>query len=130
MQITAKNLNEMASRYESARASIKRIREESEKTIGKVTRSVVLNGTTFGMGIVNGRWNSPDLLGVPIDLGLGLGAHVLGFVGIGGDIMHNLGDGATAAYFNTLGMGIGKKMQLEAQAAKGAAPAQALPPQL
>ena len=116
MKITAATLDDLAKRYQSARTSIARIKQDTEQTVGKIVRSAEVNSTSFAMGVINGRFKSPEVLGVPVDLGVGFGLHVVGFMGIGGDHLHNIGDGCTSSYFNTLGMGVGAKMLAESAA--------------
>lgn len=114
MKITSGTINDLAKRYESARTSVKRIKEQTEATVHNVVRSAELNSTSFAMGVINGRFGSPELLGVPVDLGIGVALHGVGFLGIASDHMHAIGDGCTSSYFSSLGLGIGKKMAQEA----------------
>jgi hypothetical protein len=119
VKITAATLDDLAKRYQSARQSIARVKANTENTVGKIVRSAEVNSTSFAMGVINGRFKSPEVLGVPVDLGTGFGLHLLGFLDIGGDHLHNVGDGCTSSYFNTLGMGVGAKMLAEVAAQQG-----------
>jgi hypothetical protein len=49
-------------------------------------------------------------MGVPLDLLVGAGAHVAGFMGVGGKhrhTLHSIGDGGLAAYATTIGRSVG-----------------------
>lgn len=114
MKITRGTFDDIAKRYESAKGSIQRIRAETERTVNTFVRSAELNGTAFAAGVINGRYGSPEAMGVPIDLGTGLALHVMGFLGFASDHLHAIGDGFTSSYFSSLGLGVGKRMADEA----------------
>jgi hypothetical protein len=118
MQVSLKALEGMETRAKSALARAKRVKEESADAIMNVVGSVETFGTAFSMGVINGRWGNPELLGIPVDLGLGLAAHTIGFVlDDGSQHLHRMGDGALSSYFSALGVGVGRKMLDEVQAA-------------
>jgi len=118
MQLSLRALENLESKYQATKKQVARIREEAAESVMTVVRSAEIQSTAFAMGVVNGRWGRPELLGVPVDLLMGLTGHTLGFV-IGeeaGPHLHNLADGALASYVTTLGVGIGQKMLQESQA--------------
>lgn len=110
MQVSLKTLEEMDKRVESARKSLKRAKDEAEATVYQVVQTAEVTGTAFALGMVNGRWSSPEFLGIPLDLGVGLGSHLLAFMDIAPEHLHNVGDGALCSYVSALGMGIGERM--------------------
>jgi hypothetical protein len=118
MQLSLKSLESLESKYTNAKNAIKRAREDANETVMTVVRSAEVSGMAFALGVINGRWGRPELLGIPVDLGLGLAGHTLGFVldDEAGTHLHNLGDGALASYLTSLGVGIGTKMAQEAGA--------------
>jgi len=115
MQLSLRNLESLESKYVGMKNKVKRIQETAEETVMTVVRSAEVQGTAFALGVINGRWSRPELLGVPVDLGIGLGAHVLGFAleDVAGTHLHNIADGALASYLSSLGVGIGNKMLQE-----------------
>lgn len=121
MQLSLRNLETLESKYVNAQNRIKRVKEEAAETVMTVVRSTEVSGMAFALGVINGRWSRPEVLGVPVDLGLGLAGHTVGFLmgtSDGGTHLHNLADGALASYLSTLGVGIGSKMLQESSTPK------------
>ena len=90
---------------------------KADEVIAKAVRTSEVSLAAFGMGLAQGRYGSVEVMGVPMDLGAGLGLHLLGFAGVGGrhsDHLHGFGDGALASYLTTLGKGIGAGMRAKA----------------
>ena len=110
MQVSLKSLEEMDKRVESARKSLKRAKDEAEATVFQVVQTAEVSGTAFALGIMNGRWESPQFLGIPVDLGVGLASHLLAFMDVAPEHLHNVGDGGLASYLSGLGNGIGEQM--------------------
>jgi hypothetical protein len=106
---------------QSASARVKRIKEEANEMVDTVVATFETGGAAFTMGMINGRYGGAEIVGVPLDLLSGFGLHLLGFLGIGDQHLHNLGNGAFCSYTNTLGAGIGGEMKLKAEAAARAA---------
>ena len=105
-------------------SEIQSLKTKHEKAIQK-TNDVIEHGvdatltsaTAFGLGIWQTRADHQKVLGVPIDLALGLAAHGAGFMGMGGKAapyLHSVGNGALAAHFHTVGRGVGKEMREKA----------------
>lgn len=115
MQVSLKTLEEMDRRVESAKRSLKNAKAEAEATVYQVVQTAEVTGTAFALGMVNGRWQSPEFLGIPIDLGVGLGAHLLAFMDVAPEHLHNVGDGGLCSYVSALGMGIGERMLTESR---------------
>lgn len=126
MQVSLKALESMEAKAKNAKNAIQRVKAEAEQTVMAVVGGVETFGMTFSMGVINGRWGNPEILGIPVDLGAGLALHAVGFiVDEGADHMHNLGNGALCSYFGALGVGVGRKMLEEAQKAAQALAANA-----
>jgi len=113
MQLTVRQLEDIEGKLRSKDSTIKRVKEEAEKAVLQVVRTVEITGTSFGLGVVNGRYSNPSLLGVPVDLLTGIVAHGVAFFDIAPDHMHAVGDGGLASYCASLGVGIGTKMLSE-----------------
>lgn len=119
LAITRSDAERLLKSAQSAKASIKRARERADEAIGRVVQTTEIGSAAFVMGVVNGRWNGVEVLGVPLDLLLGGGLHVLAFAGVASDHLHNFGDGSLASYSTTLGAGIGREMAQKAAVAPG-----------
>lgn len=111
MQISTTALKKIESRYSGMKNRLANVKKEAEKTAMTVVDAGEVVGTAFALGVVNGRFSNPEPMGIPVDLGVGIAAHVLGFVVDDGERhLHNLGNGALAVYFGSLGAGVGQKM--------------------
>lgn len=123
IQITRAKADDLLQRLERMRASAKGMRERADQAVNQVVQTMEVGGTAFGIGLVNGRWGGVEVLGMPLEL-LGAGllhAGALAVPRVTGDHLHNMADGALAAYLTTLGAGIGREML--AQAPAGSLPA-------
>lgn len=81
-----------------------------ETVTQQVVQSVLVSGGAFGFGVLGGAKGAIDVLGVPIDLGAGILLQLAGFAGLAGKwdkVLHDVGDGALAAYFARLGARVG-----------------------
>lgn len=113
MNVSLRTLEDMKRQLDSAKNRIARVKEEASEAVEIVVSAAEVSGTAFGLGIVNGRYGSPELLGVPIDAGVGIVAHVLAFMDIAPQHLHNVGNGGFGSYFSALGVGVGQKMARE-----------------
>lgn len=116
MALSLGKLNEIKNRYVSMQKRVQAIKEDAQEKIMTVVQTVEIGTASFGFGVINGRWNRPEMVGIPVDALVGIGLHAVGFVidDAPGKHMHNLGDGAVACYAAGLGTGIGAKMRAEA----------------
>jgi hypothetical protein len=108
------NYRKLQKRAVSLQASTKRARENAGQVVNHVVRTGEVAGTAFGLGVVQGRTGGMAFFGVPLELGLGVGAHAFALLGVGRGAETHLaavGDGALAAYFGTMGRGVGKTMK-------------------
>lgn len=76
--------------------------------------ALVLNASAFSFGVVQGRTGGYKIGGaIPIEVLLGLGFHAAGIMDAGGEGMsrqlHNIGNGALAAYTSSVGWNVGRK---------------------
>lgn len=114
LQITRADAEKLLKRAQGAGQAIKRARERADEVVGTVVQTTEIGTAAFGFGLVNGRWGGVEVLGVPLDLLAAGGLHVLGFVGVASDHLHNFGDGALASFATTLGRGVGIEMAQKA----------------
>ncbi len=92
------------------RDKISKYKEKADDIVQKAVTTVEIGSASFGMGVLMGKTGGFSILGVPLDLGLGLGMNLLGFLGVGGkyaDHLHNLGNGSLAHNLGALGYKIG-----------------------
>lgn len=128
MQISLRALEDLEKKFTGARTRLANVQKSAQKMVGSVVQTTEVTGTAFGFGVINGRWGSPEILGMPVDLAFGVGMHVLAFLDVAEEHAHNIGDGALASYTASLGAGIGRKMLVESNT-KGSLPGGALQPQ-
>jgi hypothetical protein len=113
-------------RLQSLQNRIAKFKDHAAKTTEKVVRTVEVGVAALGVGVLQGRSGSIEIMGVPAELGLGLGLNLLGYFGAAGkhsDHLNNFGDGALAAYLVTVGKGVGTAMKAksgQAAVTKGA----------
>src|SRR5262249_3828109 len=100
------------------------LRTKHEKAIERANDVVehgvdatLASATAFGLGVWQTRSDHQRLLGVPVDLAVGLAAHAAGFMGVGGragPYLHSVGNGGLAWHFHRVGRGVGKEMRAKA----------------
>ena len=91
--------------------------EKANDVIEQGVDATLASATAFGLGVWQTRSDHQKLLGVPIDLAVGLAAHAAGFMGMGGKAapyLHSMGNGALSAHFHTVGRGVGKELREKA----------------
>lgn len=106
-------LKKIAGRFDGLKARIANVRARAEKTTEKLLRTAETGGAAFAAGVIQGRTGGVEIVGVPLELGLGAALNVFGYFGGAGkysDHLNNLGDGFLAAYLTTLGRGVGATM--------------------
>lgn len=113
--------------YLSAKRSVASMREKGEETVAGVVRTTETLGAAFVMsGIQGAYWDNVDkngkktyglkVAGISLDLGVGIGLHLLGILGLGGrysDHLKAFADGSLASYISTLGRNVGYKWAAE-----------------
>lgn len=87
------------------------IKAEANQAVMQVVQTAEVGSSAFGHSLLEGYFNGVELLGIPLPVLTGSGLHLLGFLGVAEEHMHNFGDGAYAAYLTTLGLGIGEEMR-------------------
>ncbi len=125
MQMSLAKLGDLKSRYEGMQKRVQNIKKDAEEKVMIVVQTAEIGTSAFAFGLINGRWNRPEVVGVPVDALAGLCFHTAGFLvdSNAGQHMHNLGDGAVASYVAGLGLGVGAKMRMESLNPSGQLPA-------
>ncbi len=93
------------------------LKDKTEKAVNTLVSTAEVGAASFAFGVVQGRFGTVDVVGVPIELGTAVLLHLLGFVGVAGKAarhIHSFGDGALASYLTTLARGIGMDMKKKA----------------
>lgn len=126
MQLSLAKVKDLATRYQGMQKRVQAIKADAEEKVMVVVQTAEVSTAAFAFGLVNGRWNRPEVVGVPVDALAGMLFHTAGFLvdSNAGAHMHNLGDGALGSYVTSLGMGVGAKMRMEALNPSGQLPAQ------
>lgn len=125
MALSLGKLNEVRNRYVAMQRRVQAIKEDAKEKVMVVVQTAEVGTACFGFSVINGRWNRPEVVGVPADALGAFALHGAGFLmdGDGGKHLHNLGDGALCSYVAGLGTGIGAKMRAEALNPAGTFPA-------
>lgn len=122
--ISKAHVGRLAQRAEGLHKRLQRFKAQGEKSMEKVVRTVEIGTAALGFGMVQGRYGSMEIVGVPVELAAGVTLNLLGHFGLAGkhsDHLNNFGDGALAAYLTTVGKGVGTAMKLKSLG--GGAPA-------
>jgi hypothetical protein len=80
-------------------------------------RSAEVSMSAFALGLSQGRFGAIEILGVPMELAIAGGGHLLAFAGAAGAYsghLHNVADGALGVYMATLGAKVGDDMKKKA----------------
>jgi hypothetical protein len=112
MKISAAALHKYKGLAEKAMNRARAIREHGEKVVETGVKTATISATAFALGTIQGKTGGIEIVGVPLDLIVGAGAHAAGFMKLGGKSshhFHHIGDGAMAAYAVTMGRAIGNQ---------------------
>lgn len=110
MKLSKADLSRAAHRAESLKTRLSSLRKKTEKTTEKVVHTIEVGAGAFTAGVIQGR-GGIDVFNVPLELLLGAGLNLAGYMGLGGKMgehLHGLGDGLLAGYATQLGFGVGK----------------------
>lgn len=130
-KITKSRVEKLQRAYKSAVSRAKRMKEQSESIAGQIQGAALVSGSAFAIGYAQHRFRDDEgnpgieVLGIPLDLGLGLGLHLGSIFGIFGNYSesaNHVANGALAAYATTMGAGLGTKAYDESSAGGGALP--------
>jgi len=123
MKISRAQLDKIQNRFKSLQGRIARAKEQAETVAKTVVQTTEIGGTALVFGLANGYWvdeatgeRGINVLGMPLELITAIGLHGIAF--FGGESrwstdMHNVGDGALAAWSTLMGIQLGEKMRQE-----------------
>lgn len=115
-KIGSRALTQMERKYKSALARVRRVKDEGERVAGQLQGAAITTGTAFGLSYMQHRFRDEngqagiEIVGVPLDLGLGLGLHVASLFGVfgkWGDGASQVANGALASWGTTMGASMG-----------------------
>jgi hypothetical protein len=110
LKVGAQQLLAMRNRAESMLSRAGKVKAKAEAAVHGLVRSAEVGTSAFALGVVQGRYGPVEVLGVPVDLGIAVAGHLVGFAGLAGNAsahVHAFADGALATYAATLGRGTG-----------------------
>jgi hypothetical protein len=114
LRFSQADLKRMAGRAQSLSTRLAGLKRRTEKVTERVVHSSEIAAAAFSSGVINGKTGGVVILGVPLDLGLGLALNLGGYFNLAGDKMsnhlHGFGDGFLASYLTNLGREVGEKM--------------------
>jgi hypothetical protein len=80
MQLSLRSLEDLQSKYESAKKRVATIKESAHDAIMTVVQTAEIGATSFALGVVNGYWSQPEVVGVPVAALFAAGFHTVGFM--------------------------------------------------
>jgi len=110
LSLSRSYLSSLAGRYHNLRSRHERVIERGEKVVAQVGKTLEIGGSAFAFGVLQGKTGGVEVLGVPLDLGLGVLGHLAAFTLVSGrnaHHFHNIADGALACFAATQGRGFG-----------------------
>lgn len=123
IDIPKRELLAMAEKGERAIDKVRKYKAQLEESFRVAVTSTEVGGTALALGFVKGYWGGVKIMGVPVDLVVGVSSHVAGLVidDFSRDA-HAVGDGGLASFLNTYGAGLGVKQREKADAKKAGNP--------
>ena len=123
LQLSSRDIVRYAEQAKNLKNRAQKALDKSHETVEHLVRTAEVATSAFALGVVQGKYGKESvIMGVPIDLGAGLAAHLAAIMGIGGHMaphLHAFGDGALACYLSTLGMATGLAWRHKGQLGSG-----------
>ncbi len=119
LNITRRDLDDAYKSMRDAHSYIQQYKQGGERITGQLLQSAEVAGGALAVGVASGRYGALTIAGsqVPLDLAAGILGHGLAFFGLPGkysEHLHNVSDGAIAAYLTKWGIGYGTEMRRKA----------------
>lgn len=112
LMVSRSHLAEIMGKARNAMRKAETVKEKSEHVMNTSVDALVTAGTGFALGMARGRLGGRAvILGVPVELAVGVGSHLAGFTGLVGKAAphaHSVGNGALTAYAYGKGHDLGK----------------------
>lgn len=127
-KVSSRALSQMERKYKSALARVRRVKDEGERIAGQLQGAAITTGTAFGLSYMSHRFRDEngqagiEIVGVPLDLGLGLGLHVATLFGVFGKWAEGaaqVANGALASWGTTIGASMGTEAYNKLQSGNG-----------
>lgn len=113
--LTLANLHKVNRSIENMKKRYSRAMEKSEEVTEHIIHGSEAFASSFLFGLLQGRYadrGGIGIMGIPIELVIGVAGYVGATVGVGGALsehLYPLATGALSAYATTLGRGVGAK---------------------
>ncbi len=120
LQLSKSDVHALVKKAETLQNRVQKVKDKADNMVEQGVRAAIVGGTAFGFGVLQTRLGGVELFGVPAELLAGFGAHAAAFMGIGGkatSMLHDVGNGALAAWAVTMGRGVGDHMSKKATGA-------------
>lgn len=117
--ITRQQVGGWKAKAERLRNRVKNLGKKTDEVVGQAVHTAEVGSAAFLAGVIQGKYEDVEIVGVPLELALALSLHAAAFMGLGGRMaphLHGFADGFFGAYMAGLGVGIGVKMRQKATA--------------
>ncbi len=108
--ISRREYDEALTTAENAKTRAKKMKDRADEAAMQLVEAAEISSSAFTIGLLDGRYGGVEIAGVPLSLGTAAALHLTAFMGVAPRHLHAFGNGALAAYLNTLGSGVGAKM--------------------
>ncbi len=128
MQLTNTEYEELQRKVSNANKRVKSTKDEMEAVVMKGVGALEAGGASFGLGVINGRYGNPEVLGVPVDVATAMLAGTLSIAGIASEHTYLVMVGSACSFASGMGVGVGQRMARATATAAAAAAAVNAPP--
>lgn len=121
--ITKRGVGDLLKQAQSMKKRAESVVKNSEERVSTLVHTAEVAVGAYAAGVMQGRFSDPDpkknkmlIAGMPADLAIGVGAHVLSFMGFAGKNAEHLtgfGDGFIAGHTTHMGQDVGMRMKKE-----------------
>lgn len=105
-------IKKLQDRLATAQRRTASVRKQAGAFVESAVRTAEICGVAFALGYFQGKKGGWEIMGVPMELALGLVSHAAALAGIGmgaAEHVRAIGDGSLAAYMTTYGRGMGRE---------------------
>src|SRR5438105_5051480 len=111
LKIDGKTTREWMELAQKGKKQLHSVKEKTAEIVGEMVTKVEVFGSSFAMGVIQGRFGGVEVVGAPVDLVAAGGLGLLGFALPQREYashLHALSNGCLGSYGSTIGRGVGK----------------------